>query len=71
MAGWRRIGVELLRWLGYAAARLVLAACALLAAVSIAFGMQGRLHGWIAAALWITLGVVAFRKLWNEPDRRH
>lgn len=68
---WRRAGVELLWWLGYALTRLVLAACIVLAAVSIAYGMNGRWHGWVAAALWITLGMVAFRRLWNQPDRRH
>jgi hypothetical protein len=61
----------LLGRVSYALTRLILGACALLAAISIAFGMNGRWHGWVAATLWIVLGAVAFRYLWHQPERKH
>lgn len=67
----RRALTELRLWLGWVLVRLVLAACAVLAALSFAFGANGRWIGFVAGALWITLGVVAFRRLWHQPDRRH
>lgn len=57
---------------GYALARLILGVCALAGVGSLWLGILGhRWEAFVAAALWITLGVITFRKLWHEPDRRH
>lgn len=61
----------LLGWVSYALTRLILGTCAVLAAASIAFAMNGRWQGWIGATLWIVLGSVAFRYLWHQPERKH
>lgn len=51
------------------ALRLTVAGSAILFGVSLIFAVRGRWPGYIAAGMWLTIGVLAFRAIWNDTRR--